>query len=204
MIERIFRSLIANIKNIVTQHLLIPCIIAICICICYLIIVKLKNKNVSYKVLYCRTQLLKIVTLFISSLYFSIIIEVTLIKRIGSYYEPFSMFWNDWSIFDTELTMYVNFMPISNTIMFLPFAFIISTINKYFFNNRYTNRILIKYSILYSFLCSITVELLQAITKLGTFQLSDLFYNTLGGLIGALIYISAKKFISNKKLRVHK
>ena len=38
------------------------------------------------------------------------------------------------------------------------------------------------------FLFSLTIEFLQLFLRLGTFQLSDLFYNTLGGLIGGFIY----------------
>lgn len=38
------------------------------------------------------------------------------------------------------------------------------------------------------FLFSFTIEMLQLFLRLGTRQLSDLFYNTLGGFIGGLIY----------------
>lgn len=39
-----------------------------------------------------------------------------------------------------------------------------------------------------TFLFSLDIEFLQLFLRLGTFQLSDLFYNTLGGLIGGMIY----------------
>lgn len=38
------------------------------------------------------------------------------------------------------------------------------------------------------FLFSFTIEMLQLFLRLGTWQLSDLFFNTLGGFIGGLIY----------------
>lgn len=38
-----------------------------------------------------------------------------------------------------------------------------------------------------SFLFSAVIELLQLLLRLGTFQLSDLFYNTVGGLLGGLL-----------------
>lgn len=38
------------------------------------------------------------------------------------------------------------------------------------------------------FLFSVTIEFLQLFLRLGTFQLSDLCYNTLGGLIGGFFY----------------
>lgn len=39
-----------------------------------------------------------------------------------------------------------------------------------------------------TFLCSLSIEFLQLFLRLGTFQLSDLCYNTLGGGVGGLIY----------------
>lgn len=38
------------------------------------------------------------------------------------------------------------------------------------------------------FIFSFTIEFLQLFLRLGTWQLSDLFYNTLGGFVGGLIY----------------
>lgn len=43
------------------------------------------------------------------------------------------------------------------------------------------------------FLFSFTIEFLQLFLRLGTWQLSDLFYNTLGGFIGGLVYWSGWK-----------
>lgn len=44
-----------------------------------------------------------------------------------------------------------------------------------------------------TFMFSFTIEMLQLFLRLGTWQLSDLFYNTLGGLIGGVIYWIAYK-----------
>lgn len=48
-------------------------------------------------------------------------------------------------------------------------------------------------SITVVFLCSLSIEFLQLFLRLGTFQLSDLCYNTLGGGIGGLIYWAGHK-----------
>ena len=37
------------------------------------------------------------------------------------------------------------------------------------------------------------IEMLQLLLRLGTFQLSDIFYNTVGGVVGGLIYYAAMK-----------
>lgn len=40
----------------------------------------------------------------------------------------------------------------------------------------------------YAFLLSVGIEFLQLFLRLGTFQLADIVYNTLGGGIGGLVY----------------
>ena len=44
-----------------------------------------------------------------------------------------------------------------------------------------------------AFIFSISIEMLQLLLRLGTFQLSDIFYNTVGGMIGGLMYCSVMK-----------
>ena len=40
---------------------------------------------------------------------------------------------------------------------------------------------------------SVSIETLQLLLRLGTFQLSDIFYNTVGGVIGGLMYYGIRK-----------
>ena len=44
-----------------------------------------------------------------------------------------------------------------------------------------------------AFIFSISIEILQLLLRLGTFQLSDIFYNIVGGMIGGLIYCAVMK-----------
>ena len=44
-----------------------------------------------------------------------------------------------------------------------------------------------------AFCFSLTIEMLQLLLRLGTFQLSDIFYNTVGGMIGGLMYYGITK-----------
>ena len=43
-------------------------------------------------------------------------------------------------------------------------------------------------TIIYAFLFSLCIETLQLITKVGVFDVDDLMMNTVGGLIGWIIY----------------
>ena len=40
---------------------------------------------------------------------------------------------------------------------------------------------------------SLMIEMLQLLLRLGTFQLSDIFYNTVGGVVGGLVYYATMK-----------
>ena len=40
-----------------------------------------------------------------------------------------------------------------------------------------------------AFIFSVSIEMLQLLLRLGTFQLSDIFYNTVGGVLGGLMYL---------------
>lgn len=42
---------------------------------------------------------------------------------------------------------------------------------------------------------SLMIEMLQLLLRLGTFQLSDIFYNTVGGVLGGVCYCGIKKVI---------
>lgn len=44
-----------------------------------------------------------------------------------------------------------------------------------------------------AFIFSVVIEMLQLLLRLGTFQLSDIFYNTVGGVLGGVCYLGVKK-----------
>lgn len=76
---------------------------------------------------------------------------------------------------------------INNIILFIPLTFL-------YYLSFWTDRENIKFvnvcvhAIKWSFLFSVTIECCQLFGRLGTFQLSDIVQNTLGGWIGALLY----------------
>ena len=75
---------------------------------------------------------------------------------------------------------------IENVIMMVPFTSIVLwTFGEKIGNGR---KKLLWYSGKIAFGFSVSIEMLQLLLRLGTFQLSDIFYNTVGGIIGGLIY----------------
>jgi glycopeptide antibiotics resistance protein len=69
---------------------------------------------------------------------------------------------------------------VGNVVGFLPFGAILPVINR---RTRGVFRIL-----LFSFEFSLLVETIQLVTKVGSFDVDDLMLNTLGGVIGYLMF----------------
>lgn len=89
------------------------------------------------------------------------------IKRFIRYYEVLGM--------DAVL---LNLL--GNVAAFMPFGFFLPV-----FSERCRN---ILNTILYSFELSVLVELIQLITKVGSFDVDDIILNTLGGALGYVVY----------------
>ena len=93
--------------------------------------------------------------------------------------------YNKDGIFTTEV--------IENILLFIPLLFFL-----FFFLETTSKKttsflLVIGRAFVISFLFSLTIEMLQLFLHLGTWQLSDLCFNTLGGLVGGLFYwVSAK------------
>ncbi|MGN1133032.1 MAG: VanZ family protein [Oscillospiraceae bacterium] len=79
---------------------------------------------------------------------------------------------------------------IFNIIMFVPLGILLMTFFK--------ERAFVK-TISIGLLSTVTVELVQGLSKLGTCELVDIISNFLGAVIGGLIYIAVRYYIVNKK-----
>ena len=73
--------------------------------------------------------------------------------------------------------MFTNLL--GNVVIFVPFGFFMPMASRYrsFFS-----------TVFYSFGLSLCVETFQLLTKVGSFDVDDLLLNTIGGLVGYLIF----------------
>ncbi|MFI3171073.1 MAG: VanZ family protein [Eubacteriales bacterium] len=82
---------------------------------------------------------------------------------------------------------------IGNVVVFVPFGFILPIASKY------KSFIAV---IVYSFLLSLSIECIQLVTKIGSFDVDDLLLNTIGGCVGYLTFSIAckirRKYVSKK------
>ena len=93
----------------------------------------------------------------------------------------------------------INEDSLNNILLFIPFSILLLA-SSFGIIGRYTHKKgRLSYSrtllcaMLISFLFSFPIECTQSIFWLGTFQLADLFFNTLGGLIGGVCYCVGKR-----------
>ena len=129
--------------------------------------------------------------LFLLAFVTSLILFRTLLNR-DLWMNPLSKVMGGWGIWESvngeqQLTTEC----VENVIMMVPF----SSIVMWTFQEKVSRswkRILL-YSGKIAFFFSVSIEMLQLLLRLGTFQLSDIFYNTVGGVLGGLLYCVAMK-----------
>ena len=116
----------------------------------------------------------------------SLILFRTLLNR-NLWMNPLSNVMGGWGIWETvngerKLTTEC----IENVIMMVPFSVVVM----WTFDVK---RRVVWQSGKIAFIFSVVIEMLQLLLRLGTFQLSDIFYNTVGGVIGGLMYCAVMK-----------
>ena len=106
-----------------------------------------------------------------------------------------------WTLYKEDGSLYTE--NIENVILFLPFSLLFLWVNREKKLKRFRiGEILLK-STMIAFVFSITIETLQLFLKIGTWQLSDLFFNTLGGLLGGVIYWICYRIKKRKSQKQH-
>ena len=120
----------------------------------------------------------------------SMILFRTLLNR-NLWMNPLSNVMGGWGIWETvngeqKLTTEC----IENVIMMVPFSAMVL----WTFQEKVGGRKkILWYSGKKAFIFSVSIEMLQLLLRLGTFQLSDIFYNTVGGVLGGLMYCAVMK-----------
>ena len=129
--------------------------------------------------------------LFLLAFVTGLILFKTLLNR-NLWMNPLSDIMGGWDIWETvngeqKLTTEC----IENVIMMMPF----STVVMWTFQEKTGNnwKKILWQSGKIAFIFSVSIEMLQLLLRLGTFQLSDIFYNTVGGVFGGLMYCAVMK-----------
>ena len=102
------------------------------------------------------------------------------------------MLWGGWGIWETKNGEQVLTTEcIENVIMMVPFSAVVMWTFEEKMEKGWKKKLWQSGKI--AFIFSVSIEMLQLLLRLGTFQLSDIFYNTVGGMIGGLMYYAAMR-----------
>ena len=118
--------------------------------------------------------------------YTTMILFRTLLNR-NMWANPISEVLGGWGLYNEkgELTT----EAIENLILFIPFVILLMwSFRERLLGEKVRLIRTLWQSLKVTFLFSLSIEFLQLFLRLGTFQLSDLTYNTIGGLAGGLLY----------------
>ena len=129
--------------------------------------------------------------LFLLAFVTSMILFRTLLNR-NLWLNPLSDVMGGWGIWETKNGEQVLTTEcIENVIMMVPFSAVVM----WTFGEKIGNdwKKILCNSGKIAFIFSVSIEMLQLLLRLGTFQLSDIFYNTVGGAVGGLMYYAAMK-----------
>ena len=129
--------------------------------------------------------------LFLLAFVTGLILFRTLLNR-NLWLNPLSDVMGGWSIWETvngerKLTTEC----IENVIMMVPFSAVVAWTFGEKIGNGWKKILWQSGKIAFGF--SLMIEMLQLLLRLGTFQLSDIFYNTVGGVLGGLLYCVVMK-----------
>lgn len=128
--------------------------------------------------------------MFLFAFYAALMLFRTLLNR-SVWSNPLSNIMGGWGLhgddgkFSTE--------AIENVFLFIPFILLLFwTFSEKLWKRKKVPRMMAA-ALGISFGTSLGIEFLQLLLCLGTFQLADLFYNTLGGVLGGAIYAAGVK-----------
>ena len=129
--------------------------------------------------------------LFFLAFVTSLVLFRTLLNR-SQWMNPLADIMGGWGIWETvngeqKLTTEC----IENVIMMVPFSAVVAWTFEEKIGSGWKK--ILWQSGKIAFIFSISIEMLQLLLRLGTFQLSDIFYNTVGGVLGGVCYCGIMK-----------
>lgn len=126
---------------------------------------------------------------FLIALYVAMVAFRTLFNR-NLWLNPLSNVMGGWWIYNSKGEFTAE--AFLNLVMLMPLTFLIFFYHgeRIFPEKKFFKIILLSVKI--TFFTSISIEFLQLMLRLGTVQISDIVYNTLGGVFGGIIYFILK------------
>lgn len=195
--QDIIQMIITNVLTALYQPFGFSIILAVLFMFFYLFVVKHGWKSACRKWVKMFKSKSEFRRVFLLAFYTALILFRTLLNR-NLWMNPLVNVMGGWSLYNENGQLTTE--SIENVILFVPFSlFLFWTFGHKLCGNKICFRKVIWKSCKIVFLSSFGIEISQVIFRLGTFQLADLFYNTLGGIIGGILYYFFYKLIYRGK-----
>lgn len=183
--HEIIKNILANVLTAFYQPFWFSLITAILIMFLYLYCKERKLKEAVQIWIYNFKSSSTFRRLFCLAFFVMMILMRTLLNR-SMWLNPVSDVMGDWTLYNEEGELTTE--AIENILLMIPYTSLLLWALKDNLLRKVTFGEVIWIGIKFAFLTSLCIEFLQLFLRLGTFQLSDIFYNTLGGFFGSLLY----------------
>ena len=180
---QIFKAIITNVLTALYQPFWFAIILSVLFMFVYKSYPSIKQAAISW-ISWLKTDSAFRRT-FLLVFYIAMILFRTLLNR-NMWANPLSDVIGIWWIYNANGGLTTE--CIENFALFIPFTVLLLWAAKERILARVTIGSVLWKSLKITFLFSFGIEMLQLLLRLGTWQLSDLFFNTLGGAVGGLIY----------------
>lgn len=193
LIHTISLSITSFFEDYLITALLITAFGAVLMILGILINAKIKGKSAKFAL---KENLTVLFSALFTLFYFALILNSTVFNRLSlPRCDPFSCILSGWVIED--YIFYYDFSPLLNVLMFLPLCTVLFIFIKWALHKSITFKALGFATSITGFISSCLIELLQIILKVGTIQIADIFYNTLGGVLSVVIFILLRKIYNS-------
>lgn len=126
---------------------------------------------------------------FLNALYISLVLYYTVLGR-SIWGHPLQNVIGFWRLVDDSNSLYTQ--NIENVFLFIPLIPLLCKSSEKKLMKKCSFIYTLSKSFYISFMFSLLIETAQLLFKVGTWQLSDLFFNTLGGVLGSIAYYIAR------------
>lgn len=123
--------------------------------------------------------------IFCLAFYTMMILMRTLLNR-NMWINPLSDVMGGWTLYDSDGELTTE--AIENVMLMFPFTVLLLWVLMEKLSIRVAAGSILWKGTKCALLLSVAIEFAQLFLRLGTFQISDIFYNTLGGFLGSIVY----------------
>ena len=183
----VLSDVIKHVLTVIYKYCGVSAIIAVLAMFVYLYIIRIGFKNTVMLWIANFKQKKEFRRVCILIFYISILLcRTVLCREIGA--DTLGRLMDGWTLHDKNGELYTE--GIENFLLFIPVSGLLvwALKDRMFRTNPITLWGMLKGSFIISFAISLSIELCQLFLKIGSFQLSDIAYNTLGGIAGGMIY----------------